>query len=186
LIAALGLAACGRTVSITTSFTVTTLSGHGPSPFDVLANQGVSLSVVLDGPAISHDHEMVGNDVCRVTRAQSENAQRTASGDTADLVQTQILDPLPEWAAQLETCVAPDNSYTSSLGIVAVIDPLNVRLDCSTVPQSVTAHDAAGYPELVTFEATDCTAQILDVVNNRSLEATGFVVDLDTGGDQVP
>ena len=89
-------------------------------------------------------------------------------------------------SAQLETCVANDSSYSSTLAILAVIDAINLRFDCSTVPQTVTAHDDQGYPELVTFQGSDCTAQILDVNNNRSLESDGFTVALDVGDGHVP
>ena len=46
--------------------------------------------------------------------------------------------------------------------------------------------DADGFPFLSTFVATDCSADILDVVNNRDLTASGFAIELATASAQLP
>ena len=181
------MAACGGATEprLSTSFTVASLSGHGPSPFDVFEGRTIAFDVTLDAPWATRSTSTVNGQECRSTRVTSDVARRTATGDGAADVQALILDPLPEWSATIMTC-ADSTSHRTTLGVLAVVDAINTRYDCATVPQSVIAHDADGYPELVSFTARDCVAEIYDVSNNRILNASGFTLDVDVGSDHVP
>jgi hypothetical protein len=97
-------------------------------------------------------------------------------------VQREILDRLPEWDVRFEQCSTAASTITAE----AVIDELNLAFGCGTVPASALVHDADGHPQVTSFTATDCTATILDVVNNRQLGATGFSITFVTGPDRVP
>ena len=178
LLAACGGGSSGPDVTVTTHFDVTQMSGLGPSPLDPLFNQTLDLEVVLDS-VTPYFTDPAG---CKSTTLVQPTATRTARGASADLVQREILDRLPDWDVRFEQCATAASTITAE----AVIDELNLGFGCGTVPASALVHDAEGYPQVTSFTATDCTATILDVVNNRQLGATGFSITFVTGPDRVP
>jgi hypothetical protein len=179
------LAACGgggdgaSKLRISTSFTISSLDGTGPSVLDPLNGQVITLAVNMDGPAIYHDQ--VGS--CRSTIFGRENPERTASGPMAALVQTEILDKIPIWDLKLELCTMPAGGRVA---IDASINELNTAIGCLDLPASAQVKNGDNDPLLTTFVGTNCTATILDVVNNRVLGAQGFTVSFDTGGARLP
>lgn len=179
------LAACGGSsgppVTATTTFTVSEFTGNNPSPLDPLKDQPISIEVVFPTIDYARGDETDTAD-CISTVISSFPADRTASGPTAEIVQTQILDMLAYWDIKLQLCNA---NGRSSIVLHSEIDSLNLAFGCyGTPPQAYVRH--GGYPELTTFTATQCSATILDVVNNRVLGNPDFSIDFATGRDEVP
>ncbi len=117
------VAACGGDASkieISTTFTISSLDGTGPSVLDPLNGQSITLAVTIDGPEIYHD--AVGG--CRSTIFGRENPARTASGAMAALVQTEILDRIPVWDVKLELCTAPAGGRVSTSIRIMSLAPL--------------------------------------------------------------
>jgi hypothetical protein len=174
----LGLVACNgegaSTVHISTTFTITSLDGTGPSVLDPLNGQAITLAITLDEPTIYHD--AVGS--CRSTIFGREDPERTAS---PALVQTEILDKIPIWDVKLELCTAGGR-----IAIDASINELNTAIGCLDLPASAQVRSRDNDPQLTTFVGSHCTATILDVVNNRVLGAQDFTVSFDTGGSRIP
>jgi hypothetical protein len=166
----LGLVACNgegaSTVHISTTFTITSLDGTGPSVLDPLNGQAITLAITLDEPTIYHD--AVGS--CRSTIFGREDPERTAS---PALVQTEILAKIPIWDVKLELCTAGGR-----IAIDASINELNTAIGCLDLRDNDL--------QLTTFVGSHCTATILDVVNNRVLGAQDFTVSFDTGGSRIP
>jgi hypothetical protein len=177
----LALVAChgdgASTVHISTTFTITSLDGTGPSVLDPLNGQAITLAITLDEPAIYHD--AVGS--CRSTIFGREEPERVASGPMAALVQTEILDKIPIWDVKLELCTAGGR-----IAIDASINELNTAIGCLDLPASAQVRSSDNDPLLTTFVGNHCTATILDVVNNRVLGAQDFTVSFATGGSRIP
>lgn len=167
-------------VEVTTTFTVdATLGGKGPSPLDVLAGQPVSIDVVLTDLGFGTSEK----DGCKTQTGFVQDSERTATGPTADVVQSMILDLLPAWDVDVSVC----DDGTAIFQLNGDVDVLNTRFICATVPASAAGMvDARGFPFLTTFTASSCTTDILDVVNNRDLTASGFSMTLTTGSGQLP
>lgn len=164
---------------ISTSFTITSLDGMGPSVLDPLNGQMITLAITMDEPQIFHDQ----SGGCRSTIFGRENPPRTAGGPMAALVQTEILDKIPVWDVKLELCTMPAGGR---IAIDASINELNTAIGCLDLPASAQVKSSEGDPLLTTFAGTSCSATILDVVHNRVLGAQGFTVSFDTGGARLP
>src|SRR5262245_35191203 len=90
------LAACGGDDSMTgppltatTSFSVSAQSGTGPSPLDPLYMKTVAMTIVFPEVAVTRGYEGDTAD-CKSTVIETYPAESTASGDTAQLVKTEI------------------------------------------------------------------------------------------------
>jgi hypothetical protein len=179
------LAACGGAsgppVTATTTFTVTEFTGANPSPLDPLKDQQISIKVVFPTIDVARGDETDTAD-CISTVISSFPADRTASGPSAEVVQTQILDMLAYWDIKLQLC---NMNGQSTIVLHSEIDPLNLAFGCYGIPAEAYVR-SSGYPELTTFTATHCSATILDVVNNRVLGNPDFSIDFVTNEDQVP
>lgn len=180
--AACGGGSGGPPVTATTSFAVTTFSGNGPSPLDPLKDQTISIQVVFPMIDTARGDESDTTD-CISTVVSSFPAEPTASGATADLVQTQILDMLAYWDIKLQLC---KTSGGSSITLHSEIDSLNLAFGCLGLPASAFVRTSSGYPELTTMTASHCSATILDVVNNRVLGNQDFTVDFVTNKAEIP
>jgi hypothetical protein len=181
------LAACGSDgppLSVTTAFPVTTYHPDRPSPLDPLAGQMIAIEI--DWPKIDYNHgdpatEPTG---CKSIYAGILASKRTASGATAELVQSQILDRLPDWDVHFQICDA--SAGHSTVIAEAVIDELNLTFGCFGVPAAALQTDDQGYPELTSFTATQCSATILDVVNNCVIGNDNFELTIATSAEHVP
>lgn len=180
---AFALAACGggdaHDVVVTTTFTITEVSGLGPSPLDALDGQAIGLELQLDAPLVFH----AMTTGCRQTSLRGDDPARAASGAAAATVTTAILDRLPEWFVTLELC---EPATQSRFLVDAAIDELNLQLGCLTVPAAANVRDGNGDPVLTAFVGANCSATILDVVNNRALGARDFTIQIATGPAHVP
>lgn len=177
-----GLAACGGDESgpaleVTTSFTVTSVSGAGTSPLDALVGQTIDFDLVWD----TVDHNM-GNGLDPAgCRRRVFGFAPTKTSQSA-VVQTEVLDRLDGWSVSFQLC----DSGQSTLAMDSAIDELNLNFGCGAVPAAAVRKDASGAPLLTSFAATNCFATILDVVNNRVVESSGFAVTVMTGPDELP
>jgi hypothetical protein len=158
------LVACGGSegdLIASTSFTISEMSGPGPSsPLDPLYQQVIAFDVEFVAPSTGHD--MV--DTCAVTAQDSEMPVRTATGETAEMVQNNILNILPVWTAKLALCDPADQSTATiesdNNGGLAVI------IGCLGLPDSAMVHDGA-YPKWTDFTATKCQATVYDQLHSR-------------------
>lgn len=177
------LTACGgggsHDLHVTTSYTITQFEGLGPSVLDALNGQLVTLDLTIAERGVLHG-ESRG---CRSTIFGEHEPLRTAGGPQAALVQTEILDKIPDWSVTLELC---DDPASSRITIDASINELNTAIGCLDVPAAAQLRDGNGDPELPTFVGANCSTTILDVVHNRVLGASGFTVSFDTGGARLP
>jgi hypothetical protein len=172
----------GPPLTVTTSFTVTDFSGHGPSPLDPLQGQVVDLEIVW--PYVGSNHGDGADPAGCLTQAVGfDPSTRTAHGATAALVQSEILDRLPDWDVKLQLC---DTTAASTVVVEAVIDELNLTFGCLGVPASAMAKGADGYPLVTSFTATRCSSTILDVVNNRVVGSSDFSMTIATGPAHLP
>lgn len=174
-LAACGSSPAGPDLQFTTSFPVTTFLGANPSPLDPLMNSTISIQVAWEMPDTSTGDN---NDApgCS-SRGYFGPSTAVASGASADVVTAQLLDRLPDWDFIIQLC----SGGGSSVQIVATIDALNLAFQCFGIPPSANAIAADGHPDATSFTATMCQATILDVVNNRTLGADNFSVDIHTG-----
>jgi hypothetical protein len=183
------LAGCGGgsghpSMDVSTQFQVTQFSGNGPSPLDPLQGQTIDVSIHWDQTDFNNGD---GSDPtgCK-TLAIGYGfgvTTRTAHGATAQLVQTEILDRLDNWDIVLQLC---DAAGASSVTAESTIDALNLSFGCFGVPASAMRKNAAGYPELTSFTASQCTSTILDVSNNRVLGNDNFTMTIATNPSQLP
>jgi hypothetical protein len=181
------LAACGGDdagseppLRVSTNFEVTNMSGTGPSPLDPLVGQLIAIAVAFPDVTVSRGYE--GDTAeCKSTIVESPTAERLAVGPTADLVQTEILDRLPYWDVRIQLCTTGKSSIT----LHSEIAPLNLAFGCFGIPGSAMIR-RDGYPQLTSFIATECSATILDVVNNRVLQNPDFAITFETGPSQLP
>jgi hypothetical protein len=172
----------GDDLNLKTSFVVTSVQGTNPSPLDPLGNQTIDLSI---GWATVNSNNGAGSDPagCK-TMTLYGGAARTASGGTATLVQTEILDRLPDWDIRFQLCDA--GAGKSSVAIDAAINELNLAFGCFGIPASAQRRGSDGYPRVSSFTATECSATILDVVNAKELSNTSFSLKITTGPDELP
>jgi len=173
-------------LAVTIKFTVSSETGHGPSPLDVLVGHAEEIHVELPAPQLAQTANQDGSCLTTVLfEAADMPVTATATGDDAALVQSMLLDRLPAWDVDLQACAGA--ATPAVLAINGDINELNVRFDCAGVPASATTtKDAGGYPVLSSFTATTCTSDILDVVNNRDLLSTGFSVEVATHAAHLP
>lgn len=184
----LGCAACaadspkGPPVTAAASFVVTDFLGNGPSPLDPLRGQTIAVEIAFPQIDYARGDESDTPD-CISTLISSFPAERTATGDTAALVQSGILDMLQYWDIKLQLC----KQYTgSSITLHSEIDALNLSFGCFGIPSSAFVRTSDGYPELTSMTASQCSATILDVVNNRALGNPDFSVVYKTNKPRIP
>jgi hypothetical protein len=175
--------ASGPALTASASFTVTSIAGSGTSPLDPLMGQTIDFEIVWQTAASNHG---VGDDPagCKTTAVGFGTAERTARGATADLVQREILDKLDNWSIGLQLCDA--SAGRSSVTLDSTIDELNLGFGCFGLPDTAKKNGSDGYPAVTSFTATECSATILDVVNNRALMNASFAMTIDTGPAQLP
>jgi hypothetical protein len=170
----------GPPLTATTSFVVTMMAGNGPSPLDPLVGKTIDMQVVFPDVNTSRGYEG-DTPECKSTLIEWAEAERTASGETAQLVQTELLDRLPYWDVRIQLCTTGKSSIT----LHSEIAPLNLAFGCFGIPGSAMIR-RDGYPQLTSFTATECSATILDVVNNRVLQNPDFAITFETGPSQLP
>jgi hypothetical protein len=179
------LAACTKTheVTITTSFLADQHGGTGEqtSPLAALENQTITVEVDLDGADVYHI-DTSDPPGCHSTYIEDSNSIRIATGSAASTVKAQVLDPLPDWYVRVQLC----DTTGSNIAAVATIDALNLQFGCAGVPMGSQLVGGDGYPELVSVEATNCSATILDVVNNLVIGNGNFTMTIVTGPAHVP
>ncbi len=177
------LAACGSDdppsdgppLTATTSFVVTDVTGAGSSPLDALAGMTIDMTVVFPDVIVTQGYEGDSAD-CKSEIVEWPEATRTANGTAAQIVQTEILDRLPYWDVRIQLC----KTGKSSILLHSEIAPLNLAYGCFGIPSSAMV-EKDGFPQLTSFVATECSATILDVVNNRILSNPIFSVTFETG-----
>ena len=169
LVALLG---CGGgssdTLIVATTFTVSELSGQGPSHLDVLNNQSVAIQIRFDSPAVTHDP--VGG--CPTTSYLQSAATTAASGSAAAMVRTEILDYLPDWIVRISICANPAQSSVQ----LSADNFMNTgfTVGCIPLPASADFKDGDGNPVFSSFMASGCTLTILDASTNRVVAARDF------------
>jgi hypothetical protein len=174
--------AAGPPLVATTSFTVTTQSGVGTSPLDALYQHPFSIQVVFPSLIDIARGSMSDTAECKSTTVATFPAERTASGESAELVQTEILDMLAYWDLRLQLCTTGE----SSVILHSEIPALNLAFGCFGIPPGAVQRTADGYPQITSFTATRCNATILDVVNNRILGNDNFEVMFETDPATIP
>jgi hypothetical protein len=173
-------ASTGPPLTVTTSFVVTDMTGNGPSPLDPLFGKTIDMQVVFPDVTTSRGYEG-DTPECKSTLFEWSQAERTAAGETAQLVQTELLDRLAYWDVRLQLCT----TGKSSIILHSEIAPLNLAYGCFGIPASAMIRKD-GYPQLTSFVATECSATILDVVNNRVLSNPSFAITFATARSQLP
>jgi hypothetical protein len=168
---------------VTTTFPITVFTGANPSYLDPLMGQTVDIRLEWDG-TLSSNHGDGSDPVGCKTSAVYGPSTRTASGATADTVQAQILDPLEDWDVRLQLC--DEGTGRSTVTVEAVINRLNLTFGCFGLPPNALARDGGGFPEIVSFTATMCSATILDVCDNRVIGNDNFSITIATGPDHLP
>ena len=167
------LAACssgGSSVVASTSFTITEQTGQGPSHLDGLNGQTITMEVTFDSPSVGH--ALIGG--CPTTGLGQASATTSATGETAAMVQKEILDYLPDWDLRLSVC---DDVSQSSIELAAD-NEMNTgfTLGCIGLPESATLKDGDNNPRFSSFTAPSCTFTILDADTNRVLAAHNFAM----------
>jgi hypothetical protein len=172
----------GDAMTMHTSFVVTSVQGSNPSPLDPLANQTIDITVKWAGVQSLNG---AGSDPagCK-TMTLYGPAERNASGSSAALVQTEILDRLNDWDVRFQLCDA--GAGKSSFAVDSSINELNTAFGCFGIPASAQRKGGDGYPQVTTFTATDCSSTILDVVNVKELSNPSFSMSITTGPDALP
>lgn len=181
VVALLVLASCGGSgddLHVHTSFLVSAFGGTEASPLDPLVGQTLDVDIVWP-KADSHLGDDSDSAGCKTT-ALLGTSTKTAHGATAMLVQTEILDRLPDWDLRLQLC--DPGAGQSSVTVEAVINELNLAFGCFGVPASAQQR-SGGYPLVTSFTAMQCTATILDVVDARPFGNQDFALTITTGPD---
>lgn len=161
---------------------VTDKTGSAPTaPIDPLYQQTVAFDVEFPMIQSARGDEADTVD-CISTVVESTPAIDTAHGDTAAVVQAEVLDMLGGWDVRFQLCT----TGTPSIRLHSEIDAFNFAIGCGGIPESARHKNSAGYPELTTFTASDCNATIYDVARNRILSANGFTMQITTGPDELP
>jgi len=154
-----------------TTFVVTEQTGAGQSPLDPLYTQTIDIEVVFPDVVVTKGYEG-DTPECKSKMIESPMADRTAFGDTAQLVQTELLDRLAYWDVRFQLC----STGKSSVVLHSEIAPLNLAFGCFGIPAAAVMRKD-GYPRMSSFIATECSATILDVVANRVLSNPSFTID---------
>ena len=180
------LAACGGAddegppLSVKTAFVVSEQAGSGQSVLDPLYMHMIDIEVVC--PTINVLRGYQGDTAdCKSTVIESFPAERTAAGATAQLVQTELLDPLEFWDVRIQLCTTGKPSIT----LHSEIARLNLAFGCFGIPAAAMVRED-GYPQLTSFTATECSATILDVAVNRVLSNPSFSITFETGPSELP
>lgn len=171
--------ASGPQLDVSTTFTVASVSGAGTSPLDALAGQTIDFKITFDFVDFNAGN---GNDPpgCK---SRLFGFSPTAATSESALVQTEVIDKLNEgWSVDFQLC----DSGQATLAVDSAINALNLNFGCGSIPAAAVRKDSVGSPVLTTFTATNCNATILDVVNNRVAEASGFGVMIKTGHAELP
>ncbi|HEY5920550.1 MAG TPA: hypothetical protein VIV11_02715 [Kofleriaceae bacterium] len=158
----------GGNVVASTSFTLSMMSGMGPSPLDPLYQQTIGFEVEMTAPVIGHSTV----EMCRWTTQDSEMPIRTATGATASTVQTQILDMLPAWNVRLALCDPADQSTITlqsdnQAGLAVIVG-------CLQLPANAMARDGNGDPKWTDFTAAGCQATVYDQLHGRLFTSSEF------------
>jgi hypothetical protein len=187
LLASLVIAGCSSSpskpqVQLAATFDVTQFLGKNPSPLDPLQGQTISILVTLENVNVYTGVPGSDPQGCKSRAVWDENAVRTASGATADIVNTQILTQLSWWTVNLQIC---DPASSSSILIASEPDALNLAFGCPLPPVGA-VEGGDTYPEFTSFTADHCYATILDVVNDRTLGNPDFPVTIGVSPSRVP
>jgi len=150
-------------------------SGAGPSPLDPLDGQPLAIAVTFDHPASSYDTPAG----CRETALDELQPPRVATGATAALVTTNVLDILPEWDVKLDLC-EPSSGSTATLHSDNNMG-LGLIFGCSGLPPSALASDSAGHPLFTSFTVTSCSATLYDQANGRLFGGQNMMMVYDAG-----
>jgi hypothetical protein len=156
-------------VSVTPTMTVTAGTGSGTSPLEALVGQQVSFTITFAAPSIGHDRD---HD-CPTTLDGEMVTSKVATGATASLVQTDVLDILPYWEAELNVCnPASGSSLTLRSDNQA---GLGLNFACFELPPSSLAIDGSGDPKWSSFQTTGrCDATLYDQLNARTYGGSGL------------
>ncbi|MEO8554139.1 MAG: hypothetical protein ABI678_29390 [Kofleriaceae bacterium] len=166
--------ACGNTangdlVSVTSTMTVTAVSGSGTSPLEPLVGQQLAFTITFAAPSIGHEPA----NGCPTTDDHETVSSKVATGATAALVQSDVLDILSDWEAVLNVCTpASGSSITlrsdneAGLGLVFA---------CFDLPPSALGIDGAGEPRWSSFQTTGrCDATLYDQLHGRTYGGSGL------------
>lgn len=165
------VAACGSNgnLVVTTTMTVTTVSGAGPSPLDPLDGQPFSIEITFAGATSDHDDQ----NGCIDTVLSTDTPVKVATGPSADLVQSGVLDILPEWDARLELC-NPTSGSTASLRSDNQAG-LGLSFGCQDLPASAIEIEN-NHPVWTTFSSTACDITLWDELHGRLFGGTNVTM----------
>ena len=159
----------GNKLEVTPTMTVNVVSGSGTSPLEPLVGQQISFEIAFAAPGIGHDPE--GG--CPTTIYGEMVADKTATGSTAALVQSNILGILPYWEAVLSVCTP-----TSGSSFVLRSDNeagLGLNFTCFDLPPAALGINSDGEPRMDTLTTTGrCTATLYDQLNGRLYGGDGL------------
>jgi len=161
----------GELVSITPTMTVTAVGGSGTSPLEPLVGQQLSFTITFAAPSIGHDPE---HD-CPTTVDGEMVASKVATGATASLVQSNVLDILPYWEAVMNVCnPASGSSLTLRSDNQA---GLGLNFACFELPPSSLGIDGSGDPKWSSFQTTGrCDATLYDQLDGRTYGGDGLAM----------
>lgn len=166
---------------VSTRFDVTSIEGTGTSPFDALQDQTIDFDIVWAHASFDTPPDVeVG---CRSSLFGFETPVRTAYGSSADVVQSEILDPLGEWLVGLSICEPPGDP--PRVGFSAIDAERRVSFVCDGFPESAQKMGEQG-PILTTFTATQCKTEIEYLPNGRKLTSPSVSILIETGPAQLP
>jgi hypothetical protein len=158
-------------LTASTTFTISDSTGQGPSHLDILIGQTVSMMVDFDSP----DQALVDVAGCPANEWTQSKAPTRASGTSAAMVKTEILDYLPDWRVRLSLC---EIASQSSLQLSADnFMNTGFTIGCIGLPAAAMQSDDTGNPVWSSFTTAPlCTFSILDADTNRVLGARDFAV----------
>jgi hypothetical protein len=158
---------------ITSTMTVTPVSGTGTSPLEPLVGQVISFSITFGAPDRAYEPQ----NNCPTTIYGRQSAT-SATGSTATVVQTEMLDHLPYWEALLSVCMPLSGSSVTLRSDNQA--GLGVSFGCHDLAPSLLELDGDGHPRWSTFvEMSGCDATIYDQLNGRLYAATDIAMQFD-------
>jgi hypothetical protein len=160
----------GGNMVASTKITLAEQSGMGPSPLDPLLGEAIELEVELAEAAIGYDTV----ETCKWTVHSSAAPIATATGVHAAIVQTEILDRLPDWNLRLALCDNPDQSTVTLLSDNGA--GLAVTAGCLGLPPSAMVHDGDGHPRWTDFSANRCDGSVYDQLHGRLFTGRDFTM----------
>jgi hypothetical protein len=175
LVFACVLVGCGHDydLRVTSTMTVTPVSGTGTSPLEPLVGQVISFAITF-APA---DRAYEPQNGCPTT-IYGATVQTSATGSTAALVQSGMLDHLPYWEALISVCMPLSGSSVTLRSDNQA--GLGVGFGCHDLLPSLLELDGDGHPSWSTFvENTGCDATIYDQLNGRLYAATDITMQFD-------